>query len=177
MNLAVRRGFTGTFRRLWQSVRRESLAHFKVSGEVMNFRKAFGVVAVAGMVAGSGLGMVATANAADTTNYIINCAGKKVTKPASIVITCADANVSINKIKWSSWDLNTAKGTGVLSWNTCLPKTCVAGVTVKYPVTITMGGVASAPNLNVFSKVDVAFPKGGPAATETGSYTLDNTLA
>jgi hypothetical protein len=143
----------------------------------MNVRKVLGVVAVASVVAGSGLGIVATAHAADTTNYIIDCAGKKVTKPASIVITCADANVSINKIKWSSWDMNAAKGTGVLSWNTCLPKTCVAGVMVKYPVTITMGGVASAPNVNVFSKVDVAFPKNGPASMETGSYTLSNTIA
>ena len=173
----VPRAYTGTFPKLWQSEPYEHLAHSYVPGEVMNFRKALGVVAVAGMVAGSGLGIIATASAAETTNYIIDCAGKKVTKPSSIVITCADANVSINKIKWSSWNLNAAKGTGVLSWNTCLPKTCVAGVTVKYPVTITMGGVASAPNLNVFSKVDVAFPKGGPAATETGSYTLDNKVA
>ncbi len=177
MNRSGSRAYTGTFSWLWQSEQHERSAHSYVTGEVMKVRKTLGVVAVAGIVAGSGLGMISTANAADTTNSIIDCSGKKVTKPASIVITCADANVSINKIKWSSWDLNAAKGTGVLSWNTCLPKTCVAGVTVKYPVTITMGGVASAPNLNVFSKVDVAFPKGGPAATETGSYTLDNKLA
>lgn len=167
----------GTFLFLCQSEVSEQQAHDYVSGEHMNLRKTFSVVAVAGLVAGSGVSLVSTASAADTTNYIIDCAGKKVTKPSSIVITCADANVSINKIKWSSWDLNTAKGTGVLSWNTCLPKTCVAGVTVKYPVAITMGGLASAPNLNLFSKVDVAFPKGGPAATETGSYTLNNKVA
>ena len=149
----------------------------------MNARKAFGGLAVVGLIAGGAISIVAPANAASsapttsaTTNYIVNCAGKTVTKPTSIVITCADAGVSINKIKWSSWDLNAAKGTGILSWNTCLPKTCVAGVTVKYPVAITLGGVASAPNLNVFSKVDVAFPKGGPASLETGSYALDNAV-
>ena len=149
----------------------------------MNARKAFGGLAVVGLIAGGAISIVAPATAASsapttsaTTNYIVNCAGKTVTKPTSIVITCADAGVSINKIKWSSWDLNAAKGTGILSWNTCLPKTCVAGVTVKYPVAITLGGVASAPNLNVFSKVDVAFPKGGPASLETGSYALDNAV-
>jgi len=149
----------------------------------MNVRKAFGTLAVVGLIAGGALSAISPANAASatpsasaTTNYIVNCAGKTVTKPTSIVITCADAGVSINKIKWASWDLNAAKGTGILSWNTCLPKTCVAGVTVKYPVAITLGGVASGPSLSVFSKVNVAFPKGGPASLETGSYTLDNAV-
>ncbi len=149
----------------------------------MNTRKVLSGLAVVGMIAGGAISIMAPANAAPsapsssaTTNYIVNCAGKTVTKPTSIVITCADAGVAINKIKWSSWDLNAAKGSGVLSWNTCLPKTCVAGVTVKYPVSITLGGVASAPNLNVFSKVEVAFPKAGPASLETGTYTLDNAV-
>jgi len=149
----------------------------------MNARKAFGALAVVGLIAGGALSAISPANAASAapstsanTNYIVNCAGKTVTKPASIVITCADAGVSINKIKWETWDLNAAKGTGTLSWNTCLPKTCVAGVTVKYPVKITLGGVASSPSLNVFSQINVAFPKGGPASLEAGSYTLDNAV-
>jgi len=107
-------------------------------------------------------------------NTIVNCAGKQVTKPANIVLTCADAGVALTKITWTSWTLNSAKGKGMLTWNSCLPTSCAAGVVVNYPADITLGGLASGPGMNAFSKVSVTFPKGGPAALESGTYTLNN---
>ena len=142
----------------------------------MTARRALTVLAAATTVAGAALAMPAVATAAPTDTYIVNCAGKLVTKPSSIVITCADAGVSINKITWSSWNENAAKGKGTLAWNTCLPKTCVDGIVEKYKVRITLGGVASGPEGTVFSQVQLTFPKGGPAGLETGSYTIDNPI-
>jgi len=128
------------------------------------------------VLAGTGVALAHAASAAPTDTVVINCAGKGVQKPKEIVLTCADAGVALTKLTWSKWDANGATGTGTLSWNTCLPKTCVAGIVEKYKVKVTLGGVASAPNVNAFSKVDVSFPKGGPAGLETGSFTLDNPL-
>jgi hypothetical protein len=108
---------------------------------------------------------------------VVNCKGNTVVKPKTIVVTCADGAVTVTNIKWSSWTMNGAKGTGTLAWNTCLPETCVAGIVEKYRVRIALGGVASAPNVSVFSQMTLAFPKGGPAAAETSTYTLDNALS
>ena len=81
-----------------------------------------------------------------------------------------------SSITWSSWTANGAKGVGTLAWNTCLPETCVDGIVQKYKVKVILGGVASAPNVSVFSQMTLAFPKGGPAAAETATYTLDRPI-
>ncbi|MDO8731291.1 MAG: hypothetical protein Q7L55_01760 [Actinomycetota bacterium] len=120
-----------------------------------------------------GASTAATATPAGTTT-VINCAGKGVVKPTSITITCADGGVSVNKITWSSWNPNEARGKGVLSWNTCLPQNCAAGIGVTYPVTIKLGGLAHAPKSLAFSKMTLGFPEGGPASLDTGTYILDS---
>ena len=67
-----------------------------------------------------------------------------------------------------------ARGTGTLAWNTCLPTTCVDGIVETYKVRVTLGRVASGPEAAVFTRMTLAFPDGGPAAAETATYTLDN---
>lgn len=140
----------------------------------MNARRLVTAAAIASLAAGSGIALASTASAAPTDTVVVNCAGKGVMKPKEIVLSCADAGVALTKLTWSKWDANGATGTGTLTWNTCLPKTCVAGIVQKYKVKVELGGLASGPNLNVFSQANLTFPKGGPAALETGSYTLDN---
>ncbi len=108
---------------------------------------------------------------------VVTCQGKTVVKPKQIVVTCADAGVVVKGIKWTSWTMNGAKGVGTLAWNTCLPKTCVDGIIEKYKVKVTLGGVASAPNVSVFTQMTLGFPKGGPAAAETSTYTLDRPIS
>lgn len=54
-----------------------------------------------------------------------NC-GTFEAKPTSIVISCADANITVTHITWTGWGHATAHGVGTLNWNTCTP-TCVAG--------------------------------------------------
>jgi hypothetical protein len=108
---------------------------------------------------------------------IVDCAGVIAERPREIVLTCADAGVVIAKITWTSWTAMRAKGIGTLVWNTCLPKTCAAGIVQTYKVRVTLGGVASAPNAPVFTKVALVFPRGGPAGLETGTYTVDRPIA
>jgi hypothetical protein len=140
----------------------------------MNRRTVAAIAAASSVVA---LGLVAVpAHAATGKPGIINCAGKEVRQPKEIVLACGDDSVSITGITWSTWNNNKAVGKGTLVWNTCLPETCVAGIVKKYPVKVTLGGLASSTEVDVFSQASVAFTKGGPAALETGTYTLDNTL-
>jgi hypothetical protein len=121
-------------------------------------------------------GLVATgpAAAAESDTVVINCLGASVVKPKQIVITCADAGVSVVKITWSSWTPNRATGTGTLAWNTCLPEDCASGIVEKYKARITLGRVASGPGVTAFSRMTLTFPQGGPAVAETATYTLDN---
>ena len=141
----------------------------------MKTRRLLATAAAFTFIAAGAVGASTTATAAPAgTTTVINCAGKGVARPTSITITCADGGVSINKITWSSWHPDIARGKGVLSWNTCLPKNCAGGIGVTYPVNITLGGRAHAPESLVFSKMTVAFPDGGPASLDSGTYILDS---
>jgi hypothetical protein len=56
-------------------------------------------------------------------------------KPTTITFTCADGGISVNKIKWSTWDKSGATGTGTFNENLCEPS-CVEGKEVSAPVNI-----------------------------------------
>ena len=131
-------------------------------------------LAATASLAAAGLALAPAATAAEGTPVVIDCAGKGVAKPKQIVLACADAGVAVTGIRWTRWTMNSATGVGTLTWNTCLPQTCVDGIVEKYRVRITLGGLASGPDIDVFSQMNLRFPKGGPAGLETGSYTLDN---
>ena len=144
----------------------------------MPVRRVIAVLAsVIGLLAGA-IALPATAAAAPGDTTIVNCRGNQVVKPKQIVITCADAQISIVKITWTSWTANEARGRGTLAWNTCLPTDCADGIVQTYRARITLGGVASGPDGTVFSQVRLAFPNGGgPAGLYTGSYTIDNPIS
>lgn len=128
-------------------------------------------------VAVGGLALAPVAGAATGDTALVNCVGKAEIKPKEIIVTCADAGVMVNKITWSKWTNNVAKGLGTLVWNTCLPKTCVDGIVQKYKVKVTLGRVASAPNIPVFTGMTLTYPGGGgPAAAETATYTIDRLI-
>jgi len=134
------------------------------------------------LVTGATLGiatLAAPAAAAPSGPSIVDCAGALVSKPKTIAISCADGGISINNIRWSTWTMNGAKGRGTLVVNSCIytgGPACVAVKTDSYPATITLGGLASGPGVDVFSQVDLSFAKGGPAGLAAGSYTIDNAI-
>lgn len=116
----------------------------------------------------------ATAAPAGST-VIVDCAGKKVTKPTEIDVACADAGITVQGITWSTWNANTARGRGTLVWNTCLPKDCAGGIVQKYKARIVLDRVASGPGVTVFSRMRLDFgDAGGPAGLDTGTLTLPN---
>jgi len=60
-----------------------------------------------------------------------------VHKPNYITLTCADGGIAIEEIKWQSWGVKEAIGTGIYAENSCQPD-CASGKLVKSPVEISI---------------------------------------
>lgn len=56
------------------------------------------------------------------------------TKPRVIILTCADAAVSVTNLHWTSWTARHAYGIGTLRYNDCTPN-CAEGRFHDVPVT------------------------------------------
>ncbi len=140
----------------------------------MTARKALLATAAATVIGAAGLAIaVPAASAAEGDTILYSCQGKKTVKPKEIVLACGDGNTYVYKIEWKSWGMNSARGTGVLNWNTCLPQTCSDGIVQEYKVNIRLGRVASGPGVDAFSRMTLTFPDGGPAMLDSGFYTMD----
>ena len=81
---------------------------------------------------------ISSASAAPARTYLYNCS-TLTQKPREIVLTCADANLWVNKITWSHWSSASAHARGTLHWNTCTP-TCVAGKEKSTTITFVATG-------------------------------------
>ena len=66
--------------------------------------------------------------------YTYNCDSSEI-KPVEIVLTCADAGMYIDHIKWDSWSANGATGTALYNANDCDPY-CAAGKMVTKKVQV-----------------------------------------
>lgn len=121
-----------------------------------------------------GIGFSAAAQATDKPEVIL-CDGKGAVKPKEIVLACGDGNTFVSKIRWKKWTSTTATGVGTLTWNTCLPDNCAAGIVQKYRAKIELGGLASEPGeTDVFSQMTLTFTQGAPGNLDTGTYILSN---
>lgn len=63
-------------------------------------------------------------------------------KPETLTTTCADFGEVVYKIKWTTWSVNGAKGTGVYSLNNCDPD-CADGTRNETPVSLNLDGVTT----------------------------------
>jgi len=123
-------------------------------------------------IAVAGPAVAATPSPGDT--VIVDCVGTQVVRPKQIVFTCADGGISVQRITWTSWNDNRARGRGTLVWNTCLPTDCASGIVQKYKARLVLDRVASGPGVTLFSRMRLTFPGGGPANLDTGTMTLPN---
>jgi hypothetical protein len=108
------------------------------------------------------LAIPAVATASSSRTLAINC-GRKEYKPREIILTCADAGILVDQLRWSSWNATKAVATGSYVENTCSP-TCSAGHTVSRPVKVTLLGRGICPGQpgHVFGLARLRFPKGTP---------------
>jgi hypothetical protein len=90
----------------------------------------------------AGCGSVGSGGAADVAAtqpgvVVVNCAGKQQIRPSNFVLTCADANNSLEAVHWLDWAAAQAFGTGSEIVNTCTPD-CADGKLAHYPALIAL---------------------------------------
>jgi hypothetical protein len=119
----------------------------------------------------------ALAEPPSTQPVLIDCAGKGVSRPQAIQISCADGGIMVSDIRWTRWDMNGAKGTGNLVVNSCIYKggpSCVEGQTMSYAATLSLGRPASGEGITALTELRLRFSDQGPAGLTSGSYRIDN---
>ena len=104
----------------------------------------------------AGLALPVAASAAPALPKVSDC-GEVSAKPTGLVLSCADANIALETLKWSSWGKSTAKATGIFSENDCSP-TCAAGTFNRYKANVTLSAPRTINGTKVFTKVRVVFP-------------------
>ena len=101
-----------------------------------------------------------------TAVHVLSCRRKKLFKPRSYVITCADANVRWKDVTWSSWG-ERATGRGELVQNDCRP-TCVAGRFHTYRTSVLLERVVITTRYGrLFSKAVLTYRVGGHTKKES----------
>jgi hypothetical protein len=99
--------------------------------------------------------------------FAINCNNLQF-KPKRIVIACGDAGIWLGKLKWSSWNGASAKGSGIYNQNDCTPD-CASGKIKSYPVKVTLSKVKTCPGQTqrAFKQAALTYtgtrPQGAPA--------------
>jgi hypothetical protein len=90
---------------------------------------------------------------------------QNVYKPKSFVVTCADANFEVRKVKYSSYGEKVARGTGTARINDCEPN-CAAGTFKKYPVRFKLSRVRQCGDVPQFRRLTVVFTGDRPAGED-----------
>lgn len=116
-------------------------------------------LASVGVGALSGVGAAQAANAAAKPVSIMTCAQIAVLHPSSFVISCADGNSYLQKIKWTKWTSTVAKATATYTENNCTPY-CAAGKFINYPAKLTLSTVKSSSSGKLFTKLFVSYTSG-----------------
>ncbi|MHB1467759.1 MAG: hypothetical protein ACYCU0_13175 [Solirubrobacteraceae bacterium] len=76
------------------------------------------------------------------------CIGRAY-KPTKLVLACADANLYVTGLKFSSYGASTAKATGTIHENQCKPN-CAAGKFATHPATIVLTDVVKCSDGNAY---------------------------
>jgi hypothetical protein len=117
---------------------RVSVAAFAASGII-----AAGVGGAALASSGTPATASTQAAAAKTPRYVVlDCSFKPVVAPSSLIVTCADAGIRLENLRWSSWTPKLASGYGTFRENDCTPN-CAEGHFHSYPSLEVLWGSAT----------------------------------
>jgi hypothetical protein len=131
--------------------------------------------ATAGLAAAAGLSVAGlTANAAPAHQRtpalrvaVYDCTNQPEVRPAGFYIYC-DGSRTLVKLRWSSWNLSEAAGTGVYYIDTC--PSCVQGKWQHQDVVVVLWlptPVAHHPGQYEYSKMTLLYPATGKTDTVT----------
>jgi hypothetical protein len=104
------------------------------------------------------------------------CEHRTRTRPAQIVVTCADANFYVGGLKWTRWTESAAAATGTAHVNDCKPY-CAAGHFHTYPLVVRLSKpVTCVKHRREFSRIAWRYPGAKPAGLRSDAETLPCTL-
>ncbi|WP_399931320.1 protein kinase [Streptomyces kanamyceticus] len=72
---------------------------------------------------------------------IADCGGQALDRPERLLVACGDGKAGLLGLSWSGWGEPTARATG-RGWHVTCEPSCAEGTEVRYPVTVTVGGLA-----------------------------------
>ncbi|MFE0177523.1 protein kinase [Streptomyces sp. NPDC059002] len=73
---------------------------------------------------------------------IADCQGRTLNRPDWLLLACGDGKAGVLDLVWSGWGTATARATG-RGWHVVCEPDCANGREVKYPVTVTVSGLAA----------------------------------
>jgi hypothetical protein len=111
--------------------------------------------------------------AASTKTSVLTCRDTLVVKPASFIITCADANTQLTQTRWSSWTSVSALGTTRFAMNLCKPN-CAASPMSYFPKShVTLSAPVTTKKGKLFSLMVVRYTMNGMSMTYRFSWKGD----
>ena len=96
---------------------------------------------------------------ADANTIMVNCRNKEQARPASFILTCADAGDFLTGLHWVNWGAE-AFATGTEKINNCKPN-CAEGKFVSYPALVAVWRpepLADHPGVRYFTKITRIYP-------------------
>jgi len=101
---------------------------------------------------------------------LIDCSGKPVAEPVDVVLTCADAGISAQRLSWSSWSEPVTTAIGSVSVNSCTPN-CAAGTFSTYRIALIASGAKRCHGVLAYDALGYAFIGKSPPAQSSESIT------
>ncbi len=124
------------------------------------------VLGVAPIMAAASVAGPTSAGASSPTR-LLTCTGKLTSKPATYLLSCADAGAGWDTMTWSAWGASSATGHGVLRQNNCTPN-CADGKFISYYASVTLTDVISTKKYGeLFSKAIFHYRVNGKPKSET----------
>ena len=101
---------------------------------------------------------------------VLTCSGASVVRPRSLIVTCADANTSLQATKWSTWGAAGATGTTTFALNLCTPY-CAASPVSYFPrSSVSLSAPIATRHGNYFSRLVVHYLQGSTPKVFTFSW-------
>jgi hypothetical protein len=108
---------------------------------------------------------------------IDNCYDIGRIEPVSVLIACADGNVEMEGLSWSSWGSRMAFGTGIVDVNNCEPD-CADGTFIAYPIRVKLSEPIRAESGELyFTHIRLFYLNRKPANPDLQVFNVCSTLA
>lgn len=115
-----------------------------------------------------------TPGAATYATVLVNCFGQPRVIPGDVLLACGDGNDRLGGLYWTSWDRDSAVGSGYEEVNDCDPY-CAAGTFHTFAVTVRLSGNVAwpgDPHLRRYTTLTISYLNRQPWWSHSSTYEL-----